>query len=164
MMRGLICQLGVGSAVGLLLLTIASAADDQAKKIEVIKFEEAPKAVHDAVEGRFPGAKVSTTERETENGTVVFEVALTHKDCKYEMHIKIDGTIDAIEKEINLKDVPESVLKAVKEKYSGATIDAAMEVNKFKDKKETLDHYLIAVKIGDKKSEIAVSLDGKTVK
>jgi hypothetical protein len=80
------------------------------------------------------------------------------------MHIKDDGTIEAIEKEINLKDVPEAVLKAVKEKYSDATIEAAMEVNKFKDKKETLDHYLIAVKIGDKKKEITVSLDGKAVK
>jgi hypothetical protein len=39
-----------------------------------------------------------------------------------------------------------------------------MEVNKVKDKKETLDHYLIAVKIGDKKKEITVSLDGKAIK
>jgi len=80
------------------------------------------------------------------------------------MHIQEDGTIKAIEKEINLKDVPEAVLKAVKNKYPDATIQAAMEVNKVKDKKETPDHYLIAIKIGDKKTEINVSLDGKAVK
>ena len=163
-MRGLICLLSVGAVVVLLLLTMAATADDQAKKIEIIKLEEAPKAVRDAIEGRFPGAKVSTTERETENGKVNFEVNLTHKDRKYEMHIQEDGTIKAIEKEINLKDVPEAVLKALKDKYPDAMIQGGMEVSKVKDKKETPDHYLISVKIGDKKKEIAVSLDGETVK
>ena len=162
-MRGLSCRISVGAVVVLLLLTMAATADDQAKKIEIIKLEEAPKSVRDAIEGRFPGAKVSTTERETENGKVNFEVNLTHKDRKYEMHIQEDGTIKAIEKEISLKDVPEAVLNAVKDKYPDATIQAAMEVNKVRDRKETLDHYLIAAKIGDKKKEITVSLDGKTV-
>jgi hypothetical protein len=110
MMRGLICLLSVSAVVVLLLLTMVAAADDQAKKIEIIKLEEAPKAVRDAIEGRFPGAKVSTTERETENGKVNFEVNLTHKDRKYEMHIQEDGTIKAIEKEINLNDVPGAAL------------------------------------------------------
>jgi hypothetical protein len=163
-MRELICRLSTGAVVVLLLLTMAATADDQAKKIEIIKLEEAPKAVRDAVEGRFPGAKVSTTERETENGKVNFEVNLTHKDRKYEMHIQEDGTIKAIEKEINLKDVPEAVLKAVKDKYPDATNQGAMEVYKVNGKKETLDHYLIAVMISDKKTELTVSLDGKNVK
>ena len=162
-MRRLICRLSVGAVVGLLLLAMAATADDKAKKIEKIKLEDAPQAVRDAIEGRFPGAKVSSTEKETKDGKVDFEVNLTHKDRKYEMHIQEDGTIKAIEKEINLKDVPEAVLKAVKEKYPAAAIQAAMEVNKVKDRQETRDHYLIAVKIGDKKKEITVSLDGKTV-
>jgi hypothetical protein len=120
--------------------------------------------VRDAIEGRFPGAKVSTTERETVTGKVNFEVNLTHKDRKYEMHIQEDGAITAIEKEINLKDVPEEVLKAVKDKYPDATIQGAMQVDKVNGKNETPDHYLIAVMIGDKKMEITVSLDGKVVK
>jgi uncharacterized membrane protein YkoI len=147
-----------------LLFTTSCQVDGQQKKIEIIKFEEAPQAVRDSVERRFPGAKVSTTERETEKGKVVFEVALAQKDRKYELHIKDDGTIEAIEQEINLTDTPNSVLAAVKNKYPDATIQAAMEVSKFKDRKETLDHYLIAIRIGGKKSEIAVSLDGKDVK
>ena len=150
-MRGLIYRLSASAVVVLLLLMMAATADDKAKKIEKIKLEDAPQAVRDAIEGRFPGAKVSTTERETENGKVNFEVNLTHKDRKYEMHIQEDGTIKAIEKEINLKDVPGAVLKAVKGKYPDATIEAAMEVNKVMDRKETPDHYLIAVTIGDKK-------------
>jgi hypothetical protein len=79
------------------------------------------------------------------------------------MHIQEDGTIKAIEKEINPKDLPGAVLKAVKGKYPDATIEAAMEVNRVMDRQETPDHYLIAVTIGDKKKEITISLDGKTV-
>ena len=134
------------------------------KKIEIIKLEDAPPAVRKAIENRFPDAKVTTTERETENGKVVFEVNLTHNDRKYEMHIKKDGTIEAIEKEIELKEVPEIVIKAIKDKYPEATIQGAMQVDKINDKKETPDHYLITLMTGDKKKEIAVSLDGKTVK
>ena len=100
-MRGLICRLSASAVVVLLLLTMAATADGQAKKIEIIRLEDAPKAVRDAIEGRFPGAKVSSTEKETEDGKVDFEVNLTHKDRKYEMHIQEDGTIKAIEKEIN---------------------------------------------------------------
>jgi hypothetical protein len=70
MMRGLICLLSVGAVVGLLLWTMAATADDQAKKIEIIKLEEAPKAVRDAIEGRFPGAKVSTTRPVSTTGAL----------------------------------------------------------------------------------------------
>jgi DNA-binding beta-propeller fold protein YncE len=154
-----------GQTFGLVVVGVAMPADvaGESKKIEVIKLEEAPKAVRDSVAGRFPEANVTTVERETEPGKIVFEVALTQKDRTYEMHIKDDGTIEAIEKQISLKDVPDAVLAAVKDKYRGSSVEAAMEVSKFKDKKETLDHYLIAIQTGGKKSEISVSLDGKNV-
>jgi DNA-binding beta-propeller fold protein YncE len=145
-------------------VVVVGAESSKKIKIEIIKLDDAPLAVRKAIEGRFPGAKVSTTERETDNGKVVFEVQLTHKDCKYEMHIKENGIIEAIEKEIALMDVPERILKAVKDRYPRANIQGAMKVDTVKDKKETPDHYLIAVMIGEKKREISVSLDGKTVK
>jgi DNA-binding beta-propeller fold protein YncE len=131
------------------------------KTVEKIKLEDSPQAVRDAIEGRFPGATVSTTEKETEDGKVDYEVNLEHGGRTYEMHILADGTVAAIEKEIELKDVPAAILKAVKDKYPDASFLNGMEVNRVKDKKETLDHYLVAVKIGDKKKEIPVSLDGK---
>jgi uncharacterized membrane protein YkoI len=151
----------VGAVAGLLLLAVVVMADDKDKKI---KLEDAPQAVRDAIEGRFPGAKVSSIEKETEDGKVVFDVELKHKGRKYEMDIQEDGTILEIEKEIKLKDVPEAVLKAVKDKYPKATIQEVMEVNKVKDKKETPDHYEITIKVGEKEMEITVSLDGKDVK
>jgi hypothetical protein len=140
---------------------VVGVGDGEAKSIEKVKLEDAPKEVRDAIEGRFPGATVSTTEKETEDGKVDYEVNLKHKDRTYELHLQADGTITAVEKEIRLEDVPAAILKAVKDKYPDAALQDGMEVHKIKDKKETLDHYLVAVKIGDKRKEIPVSLDGK---
>jgi hypothetical protein len=145
-----------GQTFGVVVVGVADS-----KTIEKIKLEEAPQAVRDAIEGRFPGASVSTTERETEDGKVDYEIGLEHRGRNYEMHIQAGGAIMAIEKGIKLTDVPEAVLKAVKNKYPDGVLLDGMEVNKVNGKKETLDHYLIAVKIGDRKKEIPVSLDGK---
>ena len=134
-------------------------------KADKIPFDKCPKAVQDAVNGRFPGAKVTSVEKETEDGKVVYDIELTHNGRKYEMDIVEDGTILEIEKEVPLKDVPEAVTKAVDAKYPKATIKEVMEVNKVKGKTETPDHYEITIETADKKTiEVIVSLDGKSVK
>jgi DNA-binding beta-propeller fold protein YncE len=135
----------------------------QPKKIEVIPFEEAPKAVRASVEERFPGARVSTTERETDHGAVVFEISLTQSGRNYELHVRDDGTIEATEKTIPLEQVPHAVLAAVKDKYPDASIETASEVKVLKGTSENLDHYLVAIRAGGKRREIAVSLDGQSV-
>jgi DNA-binding beta-propeller fold protein YncE len=134
------------------------------KTVEFIRYEDAPKTVRDSIEGRFPGATVTTAEKENEDGKINYEIELKHNDRVYELHILENGNILEIEKEIKLKDIPEVVLKAVKDKYPDAPIQGVMEVFKVKDKKETPDHYLVAVTIGDKKKEFTLSLDGKTIK
>jgi uncharacterized membrane protein YkoI len=119
----------------------------------------------DAVMKRFPGAEITSAERETENGKVVYDIELKHKGRKYEMDIKEDGTIIEIEKEVALKDVPAAVTRAVEAKYPKATIKEVMEVNKVNGTVETPDHYEITIETADKKKmEVIVSLDGKSVK
>jgi uncharacterized membrane protein YkoI len=149
-------------AVLLLHGTITRAEDEKATKITL---EKAPKAVRDAIKGRFPGAEVSSIEKETENGKVVYDVELKQKGRKYEMDIQEDGTVIEIEKEIALKDVPEAVLQAVNAKFPKAAIKEIMEVNKVKGKVERPDHYEITIQTADKKKqEVLVSLDGKNIK
>src|SRR5262249_45745696 len=118
-----------------------------------------------AIKDRFPGADITSAEKENEDGQVVYDIELKHKDRKYEMDIKEDGTILEIEKEIAAKDLPDAVKKAVEAKYPKATIKEIMEVNKVKDKTETPASYEIVVVTEDKKEiELDVSLDGKTIK
>src|SRR5437762_3194366 len=52
-----------GSALAVLIaLAMVARADDKAKKITL---DQAPKAVQDAIKARFPGAEVTSVEKET---------------------------------------------------------------------------------------------------
>jgi hypothetical protein len=159
-MRKLIGLSAASAVVGLVVLVTACHADD--KKISL---DKVPKEVMDSVKARFPGADISSVEKETEDGEVVYDFELKHDGRKYEMDIKADGTITEIEKEVAAKDVPESVTNALKAKYPNATIKEVMEVNKVKGKEEKPDHYEVLIVTADnKKLEVEVSLDGKNVK
>jgi hypothetical protein len=148
-------------AVLLVLITMARADEEKAKDVPL---DKAPKAVRDAIFGRFPGAKVSSMEKEKEDGKIVYDVELKHQGRKYEMDIHEDGTIVEIEKEIALEQLPK-IVEAVKAKFPTATIKEIMEVNKVKGKEEKPDHYEVTIQIAGKKSqEILVSLDGKSIK
>ena len=151
-----------GIAVVCLVALVGSVrAEDKAEKIAPDKL---PKKIKDAIQGRFPGAEVTSAEKEKEKGEIVFDIELKHEGRKYEMDIKEDGTIAEIEKEIASKDVPEAITKAVKGKYPKATIKEVMEVNKVKGNEEKPEHYEITIENGKKTQEIIVSLDGKSVK
>jgi uncharacterized membrane protein YkoI len=156
--------LGLSVVLGLVVLATVAEADDK-DKAKKVPLDKVPKAVMDAIKGRFPGADITSVEKETEDGKFVYDIELKHQGRKYEMDIQEDGTIIEIEKEVAAKDVPEAVTKAIKAKYPNATIKEVMEVNKVKDKKETPDHYEVTIETADKKTmEVTVSLDGKTVK
>ncbi len=149
----------LGTVVGLLLFATVATADE--KKIPL---DQVPAAVMKAIKNRFPGADVSSVEKEKEDGQVMYDVELKHKGRKYEMDIKDDGTIVEIEKEVAVGDTPEAVLQAVKAKYPGSKVEEIMEVNKVEGKKETPVHYEITIVGADgKKKEVVVSLDGKKV-
>jgi uncharacterized membrane protein YkoI len=162
-MRLIVSCVGLSVLVGLVALAARVSADD--KKPEKLTEDKIPQKVMKTIKDRFPEAKITAAEKETEDGAVVYDIELTHKGRKYEMDIKEDGTLIEIEKQVDEKDLPEAVKKAVQAKYPKAKFDDIMEVNKVKDKKETPDHYEIVIVTADKKKlEITVSLDGKSVK
>lgn len=162
-MRRIRSWVALSAAAGLVILAAAALADD--KKTEKITPDKLPKKVMDAVKDRFPDAEITSAEKETEDGKVVYDIELKHKGRKYEMDIQEDGTIIEVEKQVDAKDLPEEVAKAIKAKFPDATIKEIMEVNKVKDKKETPDHYEVVLVTKDKKEmEVTVSLDGKTIK
>ncbi len=131
---------------------------------EKVPLDKVPKAIRDAVNNRFPDAKLNKVSKEKEDGNVVYDIELQHKGRKYEMDIKEDGTILEIEKEVAAKDLPEAVAKAIEARYPKAAIQEIMEVNKVKGAEEKPDHYeVLIVTANKKKLEIEVSLDGKTI-
>jgi len=161
-MRGFLkCLAGTVLALSSLYIVMARAED----KAEKIPLDKVPKAVMDAIKGRFPGAGISSVEKEKEGDKIVYDIELKHNGRKFEMDILEDGTILEVEKEVALKDVPDAVKKAVRDKYPQAMIKEVMEVNKVKDKQETPDRYEVTIETAEKKTmEVVVSLDGKMVK
>ena len=152
----------IALAVAIIMLVSVSRAADEPKKLAP---SDVPPKVMDAVKARLPGVQVTSAEKETENGNVVYDLELKHEGRKYEMDVKDDGTIMEIEKEVRAKDVPAAVSKAVAEKYPQAKVKEVMEVNLVKGKQETPDHYEVTLTTADgKESEVVVSLDGKSVK
>jgi uncharacterized membrane protein YkoI len=167
-MRGILGCVAAGAVMGLLLTATATRADDkkdEKKKAEKLTADKLPKVIRDAVQKRFPGAEITSAEKETEDGKVVYDIELKHNGRKYEMDIKEDGTVIEIEKEVDLKDVPAAVTRAVGAKYPNSTIKEVMEVNKVNGTVETPIHYEITIETAEKKKmEVIVSLDGKSVK
>jgi hypothetical protein len=164
-MRRMMGWLAMSALLGLVILGTAVQADDKDKKDAKISPDKLPKAVLDSIKARFPGADITSAEKEIEDNQVMFDIELKHQGRKYEMDIKEDGTIIEIEKEIASKDVPKAITKAVRGKYPKATIKEVMEVNKVKGKEETPIHYEVTIETAGKKTmEVIVSLDGKSVK
>jgi hypothetical protein len=141
-----------------LVALAACAVEDKAEKLAPDKL---PAKISEAIKGRFPSGEVTSAERETEDGKVVYDIELKQDGRKYEMDIQEDGTIIEIEKEVEVSKLPEAGTKAIAAKYPGSTIKEAMEVNKVEGKKETPTHYELTIETAAKKSEeVLLNLDG----
>ena len=112
------------------------------------------------MEARFPGAQVTSVEREKEHGDVVYDYELRQNGRKYEMDVKEDGTVLEVEKQLAATDVPDAVTRAVREKYPNATVKEVMEVDKVRGGREAPDHYEVTL-AGAKVKEVTVSMDGR---
>src|SRR5690242_13563456 len=154
-------KVSIALAVSVLagLFTLGAFARAEEKKEKNIAAKDLPKKVADALNGRFPGAELTSAEKETEAGNVVYDLELKHKGRKYEMDVKEDGTILEIEKEV--KNPPAAITRAVKARYPDATIKEVMEVNKVTGKEEKPQNYEVTITTGGKSKEVVVSLDGK---
>lgn len=150
------------ACIGAALLFTAALACNPDEKVPL---DKVPKKVMDAVKARFPGAELTSVEKETEDGKVVYDIELKHKDRKYEMDILEDGTVVEIEKEISAKDLPEAVTRSLEAKFPKATIKEVMEMTKVIGKEEKLYGYEVELVTADKrKLEIEFAPDGTILK
>ena len=144
------------AGIGVFLLGSVARADE-----EKVPLDKVPKAVMDAVKKKFPDAKITEASKEKEDGKTIFELAFTFKDHKYEIECEEDGTIVAVDRQLEAKELPKEVAKALEDKYPKATYKMIEEVTK----KEKIEYYEIELVTADKK-EIEVNVDpaGKIIK
>jgi uncharacterized membrane protein YkoI len=122
--------------------------------------------VVDAVKARWPDAELKKAEKDVgEDKKPFYEVAFKSKKDSLEVTLTEAGEITIIEKEMDVKDLPKAVTKALEDKYPKGEISEAEEVTKVEGKKEKLAYYEVEVKTADKKElEVEVDPDGKILK
>jgi hypothetical protein len=145
-----------GTMLGLLALVSVSRADEQ--KVEL---KDLPKAVADAVKGKFPGAELVSASKETEDGKTLYEVSLKQAGQNIDIGLTPEGTFTEIEKEIASTTLPQAVKAALDARYPKATIKKTEDVTKFEGGKETKYFEAIVVTAANKTLEVKVSPEGK---
>ena len=120
-----------GTAVVLLVVAAGAWAggEEGEKKVDLSKV---PKKVVSAVKKKYPEAKIRGVSTEVDKDQKVYEVAITNKGQKIDVSLTPDGKIISIEAEIQMKDVPKAVVKALQTKYPKAKVRLIEEVTKGK--------------------------------
>jgi hypothetical protein len=120
-----------------------------------------PAAVTSAVAKAYPDRSLASCKHEVEDGREQFEVRLTRKaGGLLELDVSPDGKILQTEEKVDLKDVPDAVMKAFAAKYPKAKATSAeREVH------ADGSTYFELGFVGDKgkRQEATFSIDGKLV-
>lgn len=126
------------------------------------KLDKIPKQVMDALKSKFPKAEIDKWTKEKERGIVIYDFEFKQEGQKFEADIKEDGTIHNWEREISVKDLPETARKAVEAKYPQSVLKEIMAITAVTDGKEELEGYEIILETARKKEiEVTVAPDGK---
>lgn len=146
----LIGGIAVSLAIGT-LIAFANVRDDEEK----VPLDKLPAKVSSAVKAKFPGAELVSAEKEAEDGTTIYEVAIKVKSGTIEVSVLDDGTIVEIETAITEKDLPKGVRGALAAKYAGAKIKMAEEITKI--------NWELLLTVGDETVEVKFDGSGKVV-
>jgi uncharacterized membrane protein YkoI len=128
---------------------------------EKVPLDKLPKPVTDALKDKFPDAKLKKAVKETQGGETIYEVSLTFKDHKYTVECTPEGAIRQIDRELEPKELPAALTRALDDKYPKAHINFIEEVT-LKDK---IERYEVTIVTADKKEiEVHLAPDGKILK
>jgi acyl CoA:acetate/3-ketoacid CoA transferase alpha subunit len=143
---GLVACLAAGT---LLSFAIARAQEEK------VALDKLPAKVTAAVKAKLPGAELVSAEKEDENGTTIYEVAIKLKGDTIEVSALEDGTIIEVEKLITEKGLPKGVSDAIAAKYAGAKVKKAEEIS--------IITWEVLLSVGDKMVEVKFDGSGKVV-
>ena len=144
-----------------LTLTLAVLAQGGTSRAdeEKTKFEDLPKAVKATVKKLYPDAKIVGASKETDDDEdeTIYEVELKVDGKSVELAIDDDGEVEAIEKEIDVDDLPKAVIRAAVQRFPNGKITKVEEVT---DEEEKVVYELAVTNDGEK-IEAVMSPNGK---
>src|SRR5260221_1035486 len=93
-MRSIGTRLTIASVIAFFVLAgCGSHSHQEPGKAEKLSSDKLPPQIMAAINGRFPGATVTSAEKENEDGKIVYDIELKHSGRKYEMDIHDDVTV-----------------------------------------------------------------------
>ena len=128
------------TAAGFLaVLGLASGSRAQGGEIPL---DRVPKAVMNSAKARFPGAVIKVASEEAEDGKpLVYALEMKHHRHNVDVTFKVDGTVILVETAVLGKKLPKVVLRAVEQRYPGASFRGADSVTTGPEVKKKADYY-----------------------
>ena len=142
--------------LGLAVLMFLLAGVAQERRLQR---SDLPPAVQKAVERESKGATVLAYSTEVENGNREYEVEMTLGGHSRDVSIAPDGTVLEIEEQVEMKDLPQNVQKALRTKAKTGTIMKLESLTK----RGRLVAYEAQVRAGGNHFEIQVGPNGNTL-
>jgi uncharacterized membrane protein YkoI len=129
-------------------------ADDKDDE-KPVALHKLPKLVTDAIHKMFPMAELieATEEADDEDDEVEYEVTIRLKGKKIDVTVSAAGKIEEFEQEIDVKELPKSVIDAIEKKFPKSSHLSAEAVYSIRNGKEKLKYYEVEVETADKKAE-----------
>ncbi len=123
-----------------------------------VKKKDVPKIVLATFQQSYPKATIKGYAKETDEGTVVYEIesmeGTVHRDVTY----TADGSVATIEESLPYADLPELVRNAVTKDYPKAKVSMCEKVTK-----GSTIQYELVVRSGKQKNELVYNTDGSLV-
>ena len=160
-MRAFLWCLAVVAISGMAFVSQVGAEEE---KEEAVALDKLPKAVTDAVKKMFPKAELVKATKEAEGKEIEYEVTVKEKGKNIDITVDEDGKIEGLEKEIDLKDLPQAVTESLAKSHPKDVQKSAEAVYEIEDGKEELEYYEVQLETADKKKiEVKIKADGKIV-
>lgn len=121
--------------------------------------DQVPLAVMDSLRTKFPDLAVKKASTERENGQDVIEVAFSARGGSYEAESTPQGKLIAIDRMVEVRDLPGAVTNAIHEKYPDAKITSAEEVTK----NDAVAYHEVNITSGSQRMELQVDPAGKII-
>jgi hypothetical protein len=147
------------------LLAVLGLASGIRAQEEKIPLDRVPEAVMNSAKAKFPGAEIKEASEEKEDREPVYALAMKHHRHDMDVTFKVDGTVVLVETAVLAKELPKVVLRAVENRYPGASIRGADSVQKGPEVKKKADHYEFYLMTADRKPALVqVDPKGKVLK
>jgi hypothetical protein len=136
------------------LVTITSPAQEQA-----IRKKDVPKPILDAFQKSYPNSTIRGYSKETEQGTVVYEIesvdGKVHRDVTY----ATDGSLVSVEESLTFADLPEPVRNTLAKEYPKAKVSTCEKVMK-----GSMTRFEVLIARDKERYELVLNPDGTTAK